>query len=356
MLFRNSLILEGFWYNPDMHPQLLSSACQLYSTSPDLLVPLSGGHYNAVYKFPLDQTCQVSETDQVSKFGVLRIGVEDCPPEQTLGMLEWVRFLRDEAAPVTAPLLSINNRLLENLEQDGTRYTITAFEKTEGTLAEDIPPIEWTDDLFRNIGKAAGKLHHTSKSYKPSRPGFTRPMWFDSYDVHEATSLLATSTDPAREKLGALLIELKQLPIPPTEFGLIHDDLHFANFLIQPDGHVSIIDFDDCAYGWFAMDVAMALFDVMVVYNTTNEADKQRFAGRFMSNYLAGYRLENDLPLFWKSQLPRFLKLKELCIYATLIGNADIALPGSWVGRFMHDRAERIANDTPYVDIDYSSL
>jgi len=93
-----------------------------------------------------------------------------------------------------------------------------------------------------------------------------------------------------------------------------------------------------------------------VVYNTTNEADKQRFAGRFMSNYLAGYRLENDLPLFWKSQLPRFLKLKELCIYATLIGNADIALPGSWVGRFMHDRAERIANDIPYVDFDFTTL
>lgn len=64
-----------------MQPQLLSSACQLYSTSPNLLVPLSGGHTNAVYKFPLNQTWQVSETEQVSKFGVLRIGVEDCPPE-----------------------------------------------------------------------------------------------------------------------------------------------------------------------------------------------------------------------------------------------------------------------------------
>ena len=339
-----------------MHPELLSSACQLYSTTPELLIPLSGGHTNAVYKFPLNQTWHFSETEQVSKFGVLRIGVEDCPPEQTLGMLEWVRFLRDEGAPVTAPLPSINNRLLENLEHAGTRYTITAFEKAEGTLAEDIPPNEWTDDLFFSIGKAAGRLHHTSHRYKPSHPGFTRPMWFDSYEVHEATSLLATSTDPAREKLAALLIELKQLPTPPDYIGLIHDDLHFANFLILPDGQVRIIDFDDCAYGWYAMDIAMALFDVLVVYNPFSETEKQAFAQRFLSNYLSGYRQENELSLFYQNQLPRFLKLKELCIYATLIDHYDVDQPDSWVGRFMRGRAERIVSDIPYVDIDFALL
>jgi amicoumacin kinase len=348
-----------------MHPQLLSFACQLYSTSPDVLVPLSGGNSNAVYKFPLhqtahNQTSQVSKTckvsGEVSKFGVLRIGVEDCPPEQTLGMLEWVRFLSDKGAPVTVPLISINNRMLENLEQDGTRYTVTAFEEAEGTLAEKIPPNEWTDKLFQTIGRAAGKLHHTSLRYKPSRLGFTRPMWFDSYEVHEATKLLATTTNPAREKLAALLIELKQLPIESAVFGLIHNDLHFANFLIQPDGQVSIIDFDDCGYGWFVMDVAMALFDVLVLYHPSNEEEKERFAFRFMRTYLAGYRQEKEIPLFWQSQLPRFLKLKELCIYATLLSYNEIDPPDTWGGRFMRGRSARIASDAPYVDIDFTTL
>ncbi len=328
-----------------MDPQLLSSACSLYCTSPDLLVPLFGGHSNAVYQFP-----------QGEKSAILRIGVEDCPREQTLGMLEWVRFLSDEGAPVTAPLPSINNRLLENLKHYGTRYTITVFEKAEGTLAENIPPLEWTDELFRSIGMAAGKLHATSKRYRPSRPNLTRPQWFDSYEIHEATDLLAASPDPAREILASLIRELKQLPTSPMDFGLIHDDLHYANFIIHPGGSVTIIDFDDCGYGWFAMDVAMALFDVLVLYNATNEMEKQHFAQRFISNYLAGYRQENDLSRFWQSQLPRFLKLKELCIYATLIGHSDVALPDSWVGQFMRDRSNRIANDLPYVDIHFTTL
>lgn len=331
-------------------PCILSLACQLYDTSPELLQPLSGGFSNAVYKFPLVQT------SKDSKHGVLRIGVEDCPQEQTLGMLEWVRFLSEQGAPVTAPLASINNLLLEQLEQDGTRYVLTAFEEAEGILAERIPPHEWSDDLFRNIGKAAGKFHRFSRSYHPSSPALTRPMWFDSYEIHDATRLFSATSDPAGEKLTSLISELKLLPSPSADFGLIHEDLHFANFLILPDGQPIIIDFDDCTYGWFAMDVSMALFDILVLLNPTSEADKQAFAHRFLSNYLAGYRLENDLPIFWQRQIPHFLKLKELCIYSTLIDHADVAQPDSWVGRFMLGRAKRVANDVPYVAIDFDNL
>jgi len=328
-----------------VEPILLSSACTLYSTSPEELIPLSGGHTNAVYQFPRGE-----------KSAILRIGVEDCPVNQTLGMLEWVRFLSLEGAPVAAPLPSINNHLLENLKHYGTRYTITAFEKAEGILAENIPPSEWGDGLFRNIGKAAGKMHHISAGYHPSRHALTRPKWFDSYEIREATEKLASTTDPAREKLASLIEELQQLPTSPSDFALIHGDLHFANFLIQPTGEPAIIDFDDCVYGWFTMDVAMALFDVLVLYNSSSEDESQKFAIHFLYNYLSGYRQENDLLPFWQSQIPKFLKLKELCIYADLIGRLDVSLPDTWVGRFMRNRSTRIANDIPYVDIDYTAI
>ena len=328
-----------------MDPQLLSLACNLYSTSPDLLTPLSGGHYNAVYQFSYGE-----------KSAILRIGVEDCPAEQTLAMLDWVRFLSDEGAPVTTPLASINNHLMERLEYDGTRYILTSFEKASGILAEDIPPAQWIAGLFNSIGSAVGKFHRISRRYHPSAPSLVRPLWFESSEILEATRLLATSHDPARGKLNSLINQLKPLPTDSSDFGLIHGDLHFANFLILPDNQVAIIDFDDCVYSWFAMDVAMALFDMLVLYNPTSEDDSQRFAHYFLTSYLSGYRQENVLPQYWLSQIPQFLKLKELCIYATLIGHADIALPDSWVGRFMRNRSERLAHDLPYVNIDYPNL
>jgi Ser/Thr protein kinase RdoA (MazF antagonist) len=322
---------------------LLSSACSLYSTSPEELLPLSGGHYNAVYQFA-----------QGDKTAILRIGVEDCPVDQTLGMLEWVNFLNHHGAPVSAPYPSINHHLLERLMHYGTYYTLTAFEKVDGILAENLPPTEWDEALFKDIGRATGKLHRISASYHPSRPALRRPQWFDGYEVREAINKLTQISDPAQNKLINLVDELKHLPTTPTDYGLIHDDLHFANFLIQPNGQMTIIDFDDCAYGWFAMDIAMALFDVLVLYNAPSDGQSQQFARIFLSSYLCGYLQEFDLPEFWQEQIPKFLKLKELCIYADLIDLADVK-PGTWVGNFMHGRSNRINDDTPYVDIDFSA-
>jgi Ser/Thr protein kinase RdoA (MazF antagonist) len=127
--------------------------------------------------------------------------------------------------------------------------------------------------------------------------------------------------------------------------------------IFSSSGHqVTIVDFDDCGFGWFAMDVAMALFDVLVLYDPPNDADAQHFARRFLSQYLNGYRLENDISPYWQAQIPRFLKLKELCIYATLIGHPEIGQTESWVGRFMRGRSSRVAANIPYVDIDYINI
>jgi Ser/Thr protein kinase RdoA (MazF antagonist) len=339
-----------------VNPQLPIQACRLYQTSPDQLVPLSGGHYNAVYRFPLVKEAPADTPGDLAKYGILRMWAEEESPEQTLEMLEWVRFLSEQGAPVAAPIQSIHGHLLERVAGDCELITVTAFKEVEGTLAERIPPQEWTDDLFCSIGQAVGRMHLASKGYQPVNPSNYRPQWFESNEIQGAMAYFGRVRDPARDKLAAWIDELRLLPSPAEDYGLIHDDLHFANFLVQPDGKIIIFDFDDCAYGWFAMDVAMALFDVLVLYNASHEHESQKFARRFLQQYLRGYREENSLDPFWLGQMPRFLKLKEMCVYASLVGHADIQQPDSWVGRFMRGRAERIANDVPYVDIDFTGL
>jgi Ser/Thr protein kinase RdoA (MazF antagonist) len=270
-------------------------------------------------------------------------------------MLDWVDFLAREGAPVAPPVASTRGLLLERLEYNGKSYTVTAFEKAEGTLAEDIPPAEWTDDLFQAIGTSVGQFHTISSRYTPSSPALIRLHWHASYEIREALRLLS-SIDPVREKIVRLVESLRTLPSSPEDYGMIHDDLHFANFLILPGNQVAIIDFDDCGFGWYAIDVAMALFDVLVLYNPGNEDEKKRFAQHFMQKYLAGYRQEKAISSFWLGKVPDFLKLKELCIYVDLVANQVSGTPDSWVGRFMYGRAERVTNNIPYVDIDFTSL
>ncbi len=336
-----------------MKPDILLQACLLFDTSPEKLTPLSGGHYNAVYEFPVPKASPLAGASGGCRTGILRIGAEDCRPNQTQAMLDWVDYLAKNGAPVTAPLRSVHSNLLESVELWGERYTVTAFAKAEGTLAETIAPGEWNDQLFSSIGAAVGKFHRISKTYPPAHPAFSRPHWFESSEIFSAQEHLQDLSDPAKVKLARLVDQLRHLPVCADAYGLIHDDLHFANFLVRPDGQVTIIDFDDCGYGWFAMDVAMALFDVLVLFNAADDKESQAFASEFFCNYLAGYRKEFELSTYWQAQIPLFLKLKELCIYADLLGHPDTNKPATWVGNFMRDRARRIADDLPYVDIPF---
>jgi hypothetical protein len=64
--------------------------------------------------------------------------------------------------------------LVESLEQDGTRYTLTAFEKANGTLAGTFLPADWTDELFQNIGRH-GTIPHL-QAFCTSASDLTRPI------------------------------------------------------------------------------------------------------------------------------------------------------------------------------------
>ncbi|MCY3554519.1 MAG: phosphotransferase, partial [Gemmatimonadetes bacterium] len=46
-------------------------------------------------------------------------------------------------------------------------------------------------------------------------------------------------------------------------YGLIHADLHVGNILYHPDNGYCILDFDQCAFGWRAYDVATFKYNII---------------------------------------------------------------------------------------------
>ena len=107
---------------------------------------------------------------------------------------------------------------------------------------------------------------------------------------------------------------------------LTHMDLHFGNFFVGIHSQrVTLFDFDDCAYGWYIMDIAMLLFDVLVVYD---QPDHQQFGQRFLTNVLRGYIPSMPDSAFWVEQLPLFLKLLEISLFITLYRGDDVIPAG----------------------------
>ena len=122
-------------------------------------------------------------------------------------------------------------------------------------------------------------------------------------------------------------------------------------------GAITLFDFDDCAYNWFAADLAIVVF-----YMITNAAAPEALAAGFLPPFLRGYAAENRLHQRWLATLPDFMTMREIDLYAVIHRSYGAAaaepetLPHDWTRRFMVGRRARIEAGLPYVDFDFTTL
>lgn len=328
-----------------MNQTVVDCAGRCYGVAGPDLSPLPGGNYNAVYGFARD-----------GREHILRITPpnDELTAESMRAVLAWMDYLARRGASVPRPVASIGGHLVELVEEAGHRYVVVAFEKAAGTLVQDVLRAQWSDRLFRDVGRAAGRLHALAREYRPADEALRRPHWDEAGNCFNPTEELDPSRADVWAAREAALAHVRTLSRDKASYGLIHTDLHFANVLVDTaTGTVTLIDFDDCAYGWYVMDIAMALFDVLVL---CPDVEKEPFAARFLRNHLQGYLAEMDLSAFWLGQLPHFLKLLETGVYAQVYRGYDPADRDSWVGRFMAGRRQRIAGGVQYVALDLEGI
>ncbi len=315
-----------------------------YGIASSELAALTGGHFALVYGFnSKGQDC------------VLRI----TPPDQDVNLrstrlvLEWLTFLAGQGGPVSKPIRSLDGNLIELVQLQGLTYYSTAYEKAFGVLAENMKPEAWSDELFRSLGCAIGSCHRIACQYAPLEEN-RRPNWDQAVNCFNPLKDLQGVAPVILGKRRLILDAIARLPVTPECYGLAHLDLHFGNFFVDVASlKITLFDFDDCAYGWYLMDLAMLLFDVLVVYSGS---DQQRFGERFLEHLLRGYLSQKSLEPFWVAQFPLFLKLVEIGVYIILYRNFDPADSHGWVSKFMSGRKQRIEQDIPYADLDFKDI
>ncbi len=329
-----------------MNDALISRAAELYGVTAADLRRMHGGNYNQVYEFELagkEYILRIAPPDEEFDFAALQ------------SVLAWMAFLAEKGAPVSRVVSSRQGGRVEQLEQDGGLHQVTVFEKIPGILGEELGPADWTPVLYRELGRVTGRLHALAPDYIPLE-SLRRPQWDEVANNYNPAANVDPELTLIWEKRAAVLDHLRTLPKTPDCYGLIHGDFHGGNFLVNDERTaIHVIDFDDCFYGWYMMDIAMHLFDQTVLYSGS---DKSEFAVRLWHELLAGYQLEKPLSAFWAAQLPYFLKLLELGLYVQVYRfyDPEKSDPDSWVGKFMPGRRARIEQDRPCLEIDFNDL
>ena len=265
-----------------------------------------------------------------------------------LGEVDWINYLAEGGVSVAKAILSESGKLVEVIEdQQGGTFLVTAFVKALGQPPWDL----WTPKLYEKYGEMMGRIHALSKQYQPNQVAGKRPDW--NNDLFEFVErYLPESESLAKKKYKDLCHHVNTLAKDRESYGLTHQDAHGNNLFVDEMGQITLFDFDECAYNWFINDIAVVLF-----YIVQDAEDWHAFTEEFMSHFLRGYVQVCPLDPKWLKEMPNFLKIREIELYAVMYRDFDVNnIDDEWCARFMHNRKSRIENDVPYIDFDFESL
>ncbi len=207
-----------------------------------------------------------------------------------------------------------------------------------GGVAHEVGVISWVDGAplggpldggasdglvphYRDIGKIAAQVRSHNAVWK-APAGFVRrrwdadalmgsdPLWGRFWEAEPLSDAQRALFARGRARLHDVLAGLST---NNDHFGLIHSDLHLGNVMAHGDD-LTVIDFDDCGYGWFVHELAVALHPVL---GEPIEAAAQ-------ASMVEGYRTVHPLSDAEVELIDTFLAVRSLMIVGWLAARPEV--------------------------------
>jgi Ser/Thr protein kinase RdoA (MazF antagonist) len=188
-----------------------------------------------------------------------------------LSELEWLEALgRYTDLAVPCPMHAPDGRLLVEVSIPDVPKPrrVSLLHWVKGSLLKKgIRPAH-----FKSAGRLMAGLHtHSAQWTLP--PGFTRPRydWNGLYGDNDfinvpATDVRAQIPDefkrPFEQVTGRVREVMDSFGQGIDAFGLIHADISLGANILFEGGQARVIDFDDCAFGYWMFDVGVSLCEV----------------------------------------------------------------------------------------------
>ena len=248
-------------------------------------------------------------------------------PHQIESELDWLDALREDS-DITVPtvLPAADGRRLVTVNVDGTDRHVVHFAMVAGAEPDEQTV---TVDDFRTLGQITASLHAHSHAW--SRPaGFSRFAWDWPHSLGDdgrwGRWQDAAGVGPAEHEVlgratGLLRRRLSDYGSGQDRFGLIHADLRLANLLVDGSGAnstITVIDFDDCGFGWFFYDFGTAVSFI----------EDDPALPEWQDAWLTGYRTQRPVAAADEDMLPSFVLLRRLMLLA-------------WMGTHSHSKESR---------------
>lgn len=261
------------------------------------------------------------------------------------GDADFLRHFRARGVSVSSPVASLSNSYVEiiPLSDESPAHFAIVYERVPGKQWEG----ELSPDKVERWGQLVGRMHAAAKSFKPAHPAWKRQEWHESACLDFA-SLLPGSEQELLSRCEAFISRLKSIPMTGDNYGLNHGNLHQHNVILDGDDGMTLIDFEEAEYNWFAADIAELVFNQAFHFDVAKE-DRAAFAESFLRQFLTGYIKENSIDAHFFEHFRDFLRLRDLFLLGFATKNY-----------YNEKRFERflskMSDSWTVIDIDYEKL
>jgi Ser/Thr protein kinase RdoA (MazF antagonist) len=282
---------------------------------PDRLLAYAAECYDfdaSTLRFISDSTNQIYLFVKDGKDFILRFSPRpvECIP-QTNAEMDWLYFLANRDVNVSLPLSTASGDLVTSMTVDGRHYILSAFARAGGVFWNKNDPDRWNERIFFNWGRVMGDIHACSKDFYPRNATDKRP----EFKGDDALADSIKAMPPVDRVARSIRSEMLSLPRSRDSYGLIHYDLHPYNFLLDGE-RINVFDFDDSLYGFFALDIGIALYHALWWGLPETAQDRNAFIPVIIENFLKGYLQGNHLSDFWLSKIPLFMRFRQICAFS----------------------------------------
>ncbi|WP_232695575.1 phosphotransferase enzyme family protein [Brevibacillus daliensis] len=265
--------------------------------------------------------------------------------EEVKAEMEFLTHLANGGAHVATPILSRHNQEVETVRaNDGSLFYIALFSYAPGSKVDWKNNQVWNDDLFYEWGKTIGQLHRLATNLPKTIARI--------HGIQEELNriMLLPEDDPVKAYGLELIEKIKELPVNPESYGLIHSDIHLNNFHYD-NGKLTVFDFDDTIYYHYIHDLA-----IVVYYSTWRSGEtveeRSKFARHQLRLLKKGYETEYKLDDKWYEEIPLYLLMRDVSLYAIIYLKFRDQLMPDHIKTVCDAITQRIQKREPLVKLD----
>ena len=303
--------------------EVAERALAAYGLSPESTLRLLNLSENATYA--------VDDADTGTR-SILRVHRKNYhEPNEITSELDWLDALRrDGNVTVPTVLPARDGRRVVTVDHDGTPRHVVHFAMVAG-VEPDEQALTAAD--FHTLGQITAALHEHARAWSRP-PGFGRFSWDWEHSLGDRPRWgrwedavgVGEAEHHVLERASQLLRRrLTEYGTGADVFGLVHADLRLANLLVDGDT-ITVIDFDDCGFGWYFYD-----FGTAVSFFEDDPAVPE-----WQDAWAVGYRTRRPLAATDEAMLPSFVLLRRLLLLA-------------WMGSHSHSK------ESQAMSIDYAA-